>query len=631
MLAELLGEDEVALNGEETELFEIAAGTQMKRMKMMTGKRMLPVNPTGFDVKCITRDGCRGNRRLWAVHNAMMWVSWVIFMLVTLCSARYFRHYWKRSIYIHTIFGITAFVVTVVASMMAWGWNYYKSSRPEYPMKEMEEVGPYIMDPEYMMNGTMYTPPKPYFMHWVKYASMFENIASFYAIGLCISGMIAWFWRRYGDYPWRTTKVLNVGKFHRYVSWVFCFFVQGLILFAIMDNYGYLPQWIFVSILQFVASCIIFGVLEWRFQKFWWQEVPYVLPSRVMTVEDFERELHNGAKLMILDDLILDVSEFYRVHPGGKFVIEHCVGTDIAKFFYGGYSLEDNMLPKPAFGFRHSNYARVIANDLAVARLDCRETGAVLSKCRLRWDKDNVVNKLTRSFFFETLDKEPRYNYKGYYPGMKYLTRHFWLRSMNAPEVIRHYTTCNAMATTFYNELVRVLRDPDQVHTFRKEVLSTADSNTMTFTIKNYKKEGGFSWRPFETDQRGEYEIKGPMGKGLAPEKEGIHLAFAAGTGNLCFVDMMAHVALAELGLLTAEDHEAGSILPDRFEMHLYASFPSKAEAVAWDLCEALDNYCKKKGSKSFELHPRLSKEKINTARWNESWVENTLLKYPAK
>lgn len=153
----------------------------------------------------------------------------------------------------------------------------------------------------------------------------------------------------------------------------------------------------------------------------------------------------------------------------------------------------------------------------------------------------------------------------------------------------------------------------------------------MTFTIKNYKKEKGFSYRPFETDQRAEYEIKGPMGKGLAPEREGIHIAFCAGTGALCFVDIMAHIALAEMGLLTAEDHQAGSIQPDRFRMKLYASFPSKAEGVAWDLMESLDNYCKQKGSQSFELIPRLSKEKVNTARWNESWVENTLLKYPAK
>ena len=45
---------------------------------------------------------------------------------------------------------------------------------------------------------------------------------------------------------------------------------------------------------------------------------------------------------MILDDLVLDVGEFYKVHPGGKFVIEHTVGTDIAKFF--DYFLDWNYL-----------------------------------------------------------------------------------------------------------------------------------------------------------------------------------------------------------------------------------------------------------------------------------------------
>jgi NAD(P)H-flavin reductase len=77
----------------------------------------------------------------------------------------------------------------------------------------------------------------------------------------------------------------------------------------------------------------------------------------------------------------------------------------------------------------------------------------------------------------------------------------------------------------------------------------------MTFTIKNYKKDGGLSYRFFETDQRAEYQIKGPMGKGLAPSTTGIHLAFAAGTGNLCFVDMLAHIALAVLGLLDKSDN----------------------------------------------------------------------------
>jgi hypothetical protein len=189
------------------------------------------------------------------------------------------------------------------------------------------------------------------------------------------------------------------------------------------------------------------------------QEEPYKVPELVMNAEEFERRLHNGEKLMILDDLVLDVSEFALYHPGGKFVIEHTVGTDIAKFFYGGYSLEDNMKPTPAFGWRHSNYARIIANDLAIARFDCGPDGSVESWCRLRWDLDNEVNKLTRSFVLETLDRKPRKNYKSYYPGLKHLTKHFWIRNMSQPEVIRHYTTCNAMAPRFYSELVRVLNN----------------------------------------------------------------------------------------------------------------------------------------------------------------------------
>lgn len=82
-----------------------------------------------------------------------------------------------------------------------------------------------------------------YFMHWRSWSALFENVASFYAFGLCITGAIAWFYRRYGNYGYHqyfgTTRVLQWGKFHKYISLAFCFFGQGLILFAIMDNYAY--------------------------------------------------------------------------------------------------------------------------------------------------------------------------------------------------------------------------------------------------------------------------------------------------------------------------------------------------------------------------------------------------------
>lgn len=51
-------------------------------------------------------------------------------------------------------------------------------------------------------------------------------------------------------------------------------------------------------------------------------------------------------------------------------MIEHHIGRDISKFFHGGYSLEGNMTGPPAKGHLHSNYAKKIVNDLAIARFE---------------------------------------------------------------------------------------------------------------------------------------------------------------------------------------------------------------------------------------------------------------------
>lgn len=69
---------------------------------------------------------------------------------------------------------------------------------------------------------------------------------------------------------------------------------------------------------------------------------------------------------MILDDLVLDVSKFKTEHPGGRFLLEHNIGRDISKFFYGGYTLEQGVGLKPV---THSNVARTIVNHIIVGRL----------------------------------------------------------------------------------------------------------------------------------------------------------------------------------------------------------------------------------------------------------------------
>jgi cytochrome b involved in lipid metabolism len=63
--------------------------------------------------------------------------------------------------------------------------------------------------------------------------------------------------------------------------------------------------------------------------------------------------------------MILEVSRFLDEHPGGRFSIEHHIGQDVSKFFYGGYSLEGNVIPHT-----HSNDARKTVNQLVVGYLE---------------------------------------------------------------------------------------------------------------------------------------------------------------------------------------------------------------------------------------------------------------------
>ena len=104
-----------------------------------------------------------------------------------------------------------------------------------------------------------------------------------------------------------------------------------------------------------------------------------------MSRDEFDSCIANGQRLVLLDDLILDVDKFIGEHPGGKFFITHNIGRDISKYYYGGYALEGNIGGKPAKGHTHSTYADRIVKELTIARyLDSRQVAT--TRCRVRED-----------------------------------------------------------------------------------------------------------------------------------------------------------------------------------------------------------------------------------------------------
>lgn len=105
------------------------------------------------------------------------------------------------------------------------------------------------------------------------------------------------------------------------------------------------------------------------------------------------------------------------------------------------------------------------------------------------------------------------------------------------------------------------MSDPEYAP-FPQELLADNGSHSqMAFCIKNYENPFGLSTLIHSQPQVDRlYDIKGPMGHGLQLQRKGIHVAFAAGTGALCFVDLVAYLLKVNTGAIGADPSRQKSI-----------------------------------------------------------------------
>lgn len=72
-----------------------------------------------------------------------------------------------------------------------------------------------------------------------------------------------------------------------------------------------------VGIMDVVVFTVVWGVCEIIYQVHKRRFEYYKRPDRLITIEEFEILILKGEKLCILDDMVLDVSEFAQYHVGG--------------------------------------------------------------------------------------------------------------------------------------------------------------------------------------------------------------------------------------------------------------------------------------------------------------------------
>lgn len=92
-----------------------------------------------------------------------------------------------------------------------------------------------------------------------------------------------------------------------------------------------------LGIIDIIVFFGLLGLMEFFHRRNQQDYVPYNEYKYEMSSEEFYTRISNGEKLVLLNDMVLNVSKYMFNHPGGKFVIAQNVGRDITKFFYGGY------------------------------------------------------------------------------------------------------------------------------------------------------------------------------------------------------------------------------------------------------------------------------------------------------
>ena len=143
--------------------------------------------------------------------------------------------------------------------------------------------------------------------------------------------------------------------------------------------------------------------------------------------------------------------------------------------------------------------------------------------------------------------------------------------------------------------------------------------NKITFSLKTYKTPRGLATDLFSSKDAS-YQIKGPMGSGLAMKKGGVHVAFCGGTGLFVYIDLVTHLARRMMGLLSPVELE---MVQDDFKFILYASFPSRDRAIAIDFLDSVHKLSLKTGKNLFEVRWRISSE--TKQRWDKPFILQAL------
>ena len=347
---------------------------------------------------------------LYVLHGIVLSVSWGLLALLQLSSSRYLKMYVGVSMWTHRISGFLIFLATITIAMLTFKQDEWELKPGLHPALGLTVV----------------------------------CCMSALTIGGIVARMLL------EKTTWNTVLAVRIKMGHKLFGYLVLLVSQVALLtggLAYADRGNALAETLVIfEVILFSVLVITFEIF---FQVYKKKEQPFREVQARIPRHEFDERIRNGEKLVILDDMVLDVRRFRSEHPGGQFLIDFHVGRDVSKFFYGGYVLENQSGMTP---YTHSNVARAIVNSMIVGKLnEASETfeGQITHNYN--------INSTTKVFTF-TIDSENVHYQAPASTSIDTIGKHYLLRSLATPNVRRHYTVSQCMRQNTYKEYLNLIK-----------------------------------------------------------------------------------------------------------------------------------------------------------------------------
>ena len=358
------------------------------------------------------------------IHGLLTYVAWGWFSFFLIISGRYSKYFYTSRTYFHAALGILAFLFNIIAVAGFGSGSLVRPSANSLGDKHANIAGVVSL--------------------WAAVTAIFGILMSCLRI----------FCGRFSFFSYYIWYVHVIG------AYLLIIYSQVIILSGLY-LYDSPVTFLFYFHLGIMISLLIVIEILWQSKKTWkYTDIEEIeekdLPS--MTLRAFNK-FKNEKKLALFDHYVIDLDSYSFDHPGGKYVLDECIGKEIGKYFYGAYSLDNNI---PVH--KHSFMAGKILIKIAVAKLiqpdDIRKIVQIKSR-RKRGNTSTVLFKVAAKEeispnMFRVKFKNPNKRFKILVSGISTFGRHFLVNS-SKNQVSRYYTICNCMSSENYPRYISTL------------------------------------------------------------------------------------------------------------------------------------------------------------------------------